>query len=75
MNNYSGMVSFCTAGTRTAAAPMMSELEIIHYAVSPGHHHSLVYLIQTEDLANSSYRLEEDELEKFRDVAMARLGQ
>ena len=48
---------------------MMQQLEVIHYAVSLGHHRSLIYLMQTEDLINSSYQLDGDELDKYRDSA------
>lgn len=39
--------------------------------MSLGHHRSLVYLMQTEDLIGSSYRLEGAELDKYRDAAGA----
>ena len=48
---------------------MMQKLEVMHYAVSLGHHRSLVYLMQTDDLIDSSYRLDGEELEKYRDSA------
>ena len=66
MDNFSGMVSFRTAHGTTVAERMMDKLKIIHYAVSLGHHRSLIYLMQTADLMNSSYHLEGDELEKYR---------
>jgi cystathionine beta-lyase/cystathionine gamma-synthase len=47
----------------------MQKLEVIHYAVSLGHHRSLVYLMQTRDLIESSYRLEGRELDKYQDSA------
>jgi methionine-gamma-lyase len=69
MNNFSGMISFRTANPKAIAQRMMRNLEVIHYAVSLGHHRSLVYLMQTADLIGSSYRLDGDELDKYRDVA------
>ncbi len=69
MDNYSGMISFRTADPGGVAERMMQQLEIIHYAVSLGHHRSLVYLMQTGDLIDSSYRLEGAELDKYRDAA------
>ena len=69
MDNFSGMISFRTANPKAIAQRMMRNLEVIHYAVSLGHHRSLVYLMQTADLIGSSYRLEGDELDKYRDVA------
>jgi len=69
MDNYSGMIAFRTAKPKQVAQGMMQQLEVIHYAVSLGHHRSLVYLMQTEDLIGSSYRLEGDELDKYRECA------
>ena len=42
---------------------------MIHYAVSLGHHRSLIYLMQTEDLIASSYRLQGEALEEYRATA------
>ena len=69
MDNFSGMIAFRTANPKAVAARMMQQLEVIHYAVSLGHHRSLVYLMQTDDLIGSSYRLEGDELDKYQSVA------
>ena len=69
MDNFSGMISFRTENPKQVAARMMQKLEVIHYAVSLGHHRSLVYLMQTEDLIGSSYRLQDQELEKYQAAA------
>ncbi len=69
MDNYSGMLSFRCRQPKALAARMMQQLEVIHYAVSLGHHRSLIYLMQTDDLIGSSYRLEGDELDKYRAAA------
>ena len=69
MDNYSGMLSFRVADSREVAARMMAEFEVIHYAVSLGHHRSLMYLLQTDDLAPTSYGLEGAQLENYRAVA------
>ncbi len=69
MDNFSGMIAFRTTRPKQVAERMMKQLEVIHYAVSLGHHRSLVYLMQTSDLIGSSYRLQGDELEKYRDSA------
>jgi cystathionine beta-lyase/cystathionine gamma-synthase len=69
MNNFSGMISFRCANPKQLAQKMMKKLNIIHYAVSLGHHRSLIYLMQTSDLVGSSYRLEGAELEKYHDTA------
>jgi len=69
MDNFSGMVSFRSNNPKQTAERMMKKLEVIHYAVSLGHHRSLVYLMQTRDLIDSSYRLEGKELDKYQDSA------
>ena len=69
MDSFSGMVSFRVADGKRIAERMMSDLEVIHYAVSLGHHRSLIYLMQTDDLIGSSYRLEGEELENYRATA------
>jgi methionine-gamma-lyase len=69
MDNFSGMLSFRVSNSKDVAAQMMSNFEIIHYAVSLGHHRSLMYLLRTDDLAETSYGLEGAELEKYRAVA------
>ena len=69
MDNFSGMVSFRVKNGKQVAERMMSSFEIIHYAVSLGHHRSLMYLLQTDDLAETSYGLKGAELEKYRAIA------
>jgi len=69
MDNFSGMVVFRVAEAKRVAERMMSDLEVIHYAVSLGHHRSLIYLMQTEDLVGSSYQLQGEELESYRATA------
>jgi cystathionine beta-lyase/cystathionine gamma-synthase len=69
MDNFSGMVSFRCSEPKQTAERMMKLLEVIHYAVSLGHHRSLVYLMQTRDLIESSYRLKGRELDKYQDSA------
>lgn len=69
MDCFSGMVSFRVPDPKQVAKRMMSALEVIHYAVSLGHHRSLIYLMATDDLIDSSYRLEGEELREYRAVA------
>jgi len=47
----------------------MAGLEVIHYAVSLGHHQSLIYLLRTDDLAPTSFGLEGASLAKYREIA------
>ena len=69
MDNFSGMVSFRVADSKKVAERMMSDLEVIHYAVSLGHHRSLLYLMQTDDLIESSYQLDGEALDDYRATA------
>jgi len=70
MRNFSGMMTFQTRAPGPAiAARMVKELEIIHYAVSLGHHRSLIYWIGTEDIEASSFRHDEAGRRRYRDYA------
>ena len=69
MDNFSGMVVFRVADGKRVAERMMSDLEVVHYAVSLGHHRSLIYLMQTDDLVGSSYQLQGEELASYRATA------
>jgi methionine-gamma-lyase len=69
MDNFSGMISFRVKQPDKTARKMMTNLEIIHYAVSLGHHRSLIYLMETDDLIKNSFKLDSNELEKYRDIA------
>ena len=73
MDIFSGMLAFRVADEKRVARRMMSDLEVIHYAVSLGHHRSLIYLMQTDDLIGSSYHLQDQELEDYLAIAGAGL--
>lgn len=69
MKNFSGMVVFRTRQPHRTAERLMKKLEIIHYAVSLGHHRSLVFLMETQDLIQSSFKLTGSDLEQYKEVA------
>src|SRR5215212_2732719 len=70
MMNFSGMLTFQTHEEGAAlAARMIKTCEVVHYAVSLGHHRSLVYWIPTKDLMRSSFKLEGEALERYRAFA------
>ena len=70
MRNFSGMMTFQTQEAGPAiAARMVKQLEIIHYAVSLGHHRSLVYWIGTDDIQGSTFRHDAEQLKRYRDYA------
>ena len=69
MANFSGMISFQTDAGPTLASRMTAELDIIHYAVSLGHHRSLICWIATDDVMASSFQLPQRQLEGYRSFA------
>jgi methionine-gamma-lyase len=70
MRNFSGMLTFQTRQDgRHVAERMVDTLEVIHYAVSLGHHRSLIYWIPTEMLMQSTFRLAPDAEARYRDFA------
>ncbi len=72
MDNYSGMISFqvgSEAQGQTLAERMTNELRVIHYAVSLGHHRSLIFWMPTSGMIETSFRLEGKQLESYRDYA------
>ncbi|MEL7097227.1 MAG: PLP-dependent aspartate aminotransferase family protein [Pseudomonadota bacterium] len=72
MKNTSGMISFqvgdVAAGERIAQT-MIERLELIHYAVSLGHHRSLVFWMETDALMSSSFALTGAGAESYRAYA------
>lgn len=69
MRNFSGMITFQTRENGADIAQRMVErLKHVHFAVSLGHHRSLVYWIGTEDIEKSTYRHAPDAAKRFRDI-------
>jgi len=73
MANFSGMMSFQPKGTEaegTATADRMArELGIIHYAVSLGHHRSLICWMPSEAMISNSFGLQGAQADAYRDWA------
>ena len=70
MKNFSGMLTFQTHESGMVIAKrMVKQLEIIHYAVSLGHHRSLVCWIGTDDIENSTFRHGPEAVRRYRDYA------
>lgn len=69
MDNFSGMLTFQVEDGKSLATRMMKGLEVIHYAVSLGHHRSLIYWMDTAELMASTFRLEGGLLDGYRSVA------
>jgi methionine-gamma-lyase len=69
MKNYSGMLTFQVTDGATLAQRMAEQLEVIHYAVSLGHHRSLIFWMDTASLMDSSFRLTGEQLASYREYA------
>lgn len=69
MKNSSGMMSFQVADGPAAARVLAERLNIIHYAVSLGHHRSLLFYIPTADMLKSSFRLTAPQERSYREYA------
>lgn len=69
MQNFSGMIAFQVDDGEALADVMMKDLQIIHYAVSLGHHRSLVFWMPTDGLMETSFKLEGRQLESYRQFA------
>jgi cystathionine beta-lyase/cystathionine gamma-synthase len=67
MRNFSGMMTFQVRGNGPEiAARMVKELRYVHYAVSLGHHRSLICWIGTDDIERSTFRHEGEAAGRFR---------
>lgn len=69
MENFSGMMAFRVADGPATARALAAHLNLIHYAVSLGHHRSLVFYIPTADMLESTFRLTEAQERAYRDYA------
>ncbi len=69
MANFSGMLTFQVEGGPAAAKVLARELQIILYAVSLGHHRSLIFYLGTDDLLASSFKLTGRQQQAFRQWA------
>ncbi|MDR1881121.1 MAG: PLP-dependent aspartate aminotransferase family protein [Tannerellaceae bacterium] len=56
MHNFSGILTFQTEDGPAMARRLAEKLRIIHYAVSLGHHRSLVFYLNSRELLQSSFR-------------------
>ncbi len=70
MMNYSGMIAFTTKMPGEAIAKNMIEnLGFIHFAVSLGHHRTLIYWIPTDPILKSSFKLNKRAEKKYKSIA------
>ena len=66
MENFSGMMTFRVADGAAAAKVLSERLEVIHYAVSLGHHRSLVIYLPTDDMLEHSFVLDGTQIAAYR---------
>jgi cystathionine beta-lyase/cystathionine gamma-synthase len=69
MRNFSGMLTFQVDDGPGVARAMAGHLEIIHYAVSLGHHRSLIFYLPTDELQQTSFHLAGEQLRAYRAFA------
>jgi methionine-gamma-lyase len=56
MKNFSGILTFRVENGKEVARILSEKLQIIHYAVSLGHHRSLIFYLNSKDLLETSFR-------------------
>lgn len=69
MSNFSGMLTFRTRDGQGTAHRLAERLRVIHYAVSLGHHRSLVVYLPTDNLLRSSFRMTPRQEAEYRSYA------
>lgn len=57
MKNFSGIIAFQVDNIKNRLKEVVEKFEIIHYAVSLGHHRSLIFYMTTDDLLQTSFKL------------------
>ncbi|KAA6339486.1 L-methionine gamma-lyase [termite gut metagenome] len=56
MKTFSGIITFQVENGKEVAQKLTERLQIIHYAVSLGHHRSLIFYLHSEDLLQTSFK-------------------
>lgn len=69
MDNFSGMLQFQVEDGEKLASIFSEQLKYFHYAVSLGHHKSLIFYIDTETMLNTSFHLSEEQEVDYRKYA------
>jgi methionine-gamma-lyase len=69
MKNFSGMLTVQLHKNAAAARTLAEHLKIIYYAVSLGHHRSLIFYLGTDDLLQTTFKLTEEQLKSWRRYA------
>lgn len=66
MANFSGMLTFQATDPAPLAQQLADRLEVFHYAVSLGHHRSLIFYLATADLQANSFRFDAQHLSRYQ---------
>jgi methionine-gamma-lyase len=70
MSNFSGMITFQVENGPATAKVLAEKLQLIHYAVSLGHHRSLIFYLPSKDLLETSFHFDtEVQLESWYSFA------
>jgi methionine-gamma-lyase len=69
MCNAAGVVSFCVEDGPGTAKRLSRDLRTVHYAVSLGHHRSLIVYLPTADLLTTSFRMDAAQEAAYREYA------
>lgn len=69
LSNFSGMLTLRLANGPQAARRFAEKLQIWHYAVSLGHHRSLLFYMDTAQLLQSSFKLTAAQEQSYRTYA------
>ncbi len=69
MDVFGAMVTFQVADRKKVASRLSERLKVAHYAFSLGHQRTIVVLLDTEEMMNSTYQLEGAQLEDYRRFA------
>lgn len=56
MKNFSGMITFQVEHGKEVAQRLSEKLKIIHYAVSLGHHRSLIFYLDSKELFETTFK-------------------
>ncbi|MDR2679345.1 MAG: PLP-dependent aspartate aminotransferase family protein [Tannerella sp.] len=78
MNNFSGIITFQTEQGKERLPEIAGKLKVIHYAVSLGHHRSLLFYLHSEDLLQTSFKFtspaQQDSWNRFAGEGIFRLS-
>lgn len=69
MELSSGILSFQIADGYQLASRFAKELDVIHYAVSVGHHRSLIYWLDTKEMLSTAFALDDELTARYQDYA------